>query len=604
MREWKSIFKKHEFDYIIVDESHHTHAATYLPTLQYFLPKFLLGITATPNRTDLKDIRDVYGYELFELLLEDALARDLLTPVDYRVVMDGLVNLEVLNTPIGKLTIKDLNRKLFIPKRDEEITQLIQQHLEGIPNPRVMIFCRTTVHCDRLAQKIPGSVPIHYGLDQKEQRLRLESFRSGLTRTVLTVDKFNEGIDIPEANIIVFLRSTASPTVFFQQLGRGLRKSKGKKKVLVLDFVANCDRLETIHEIWQRVQAKRPGHDERHPVEVEVNRIHFTEVSRKVIDVVVRIRTGYTQELLLQKLRELAEELGRSLVTEDIRVASKHGKCGNPNTIVRYFGSIPAALEAAGLTSGSRLQPPEKILADLKKLAETLGRTPTANDVRQACREGKCAHPRTIAENFGSFPDGLRAAGLLVTHRSKLRKNYTRDVMIKQLQQLAKKLRRTPSRRDIDAASKTGKCVSPFALQNHFGSLGEAYEAAQLPLRKGKERILVQLRHLAAKLGRPLIVDDIEKNSRTRSSVSLGTIHKHFGSFHKALEAAGLPIFSRSIISKESIVLQIQTLARDLGKPPSFDDFVAASKEGKCACTTTIRLSFGSIPAARIAAGL
>src|SRR3989344_7880335 len=105
MRLWRDSFEPDTFAYIVVDESHHTPAETYLPTLEYFNPKFLLGITATPERTDLQDIRKVYGEEVYSLPLEDALAQGLLTPVDYRLLTDEIQNLSVLKTPIGRLSV-------------------------------------------------------------------------------------------------------------------------------------------------------------------------------------------------------------------------------------------------------------------------------------------------------------------------------------------------------------------------------------------------------------------------------------------------------------------------------------------------------------------
>src|SRR3989344_1288401 len=105
MRKNRNGFKPREFSYTVVDESHHGHAPTYRPTLDYFQPKFLLGITATPERTDLQDIRKVYGEEVYSLPLEDALAQGLLTPVDYRLLTDEIQNLSVLKTPIGRLSV-------------------------------------------------------------------------------------------------------------------------------------------------------------------------------------------------------------------------------------------------------------------------------------------------------------------------------------------------------------------------------------------------------------------------------------------------------------------------------------------------------------------
>jgi len=419
MRELRTVFNKKEFDYLIVDESHHSPAATYEPTIEYFKPDFTLALTATPERTDLDDIRRIYGQEVYNLPLEDALARGLLTRIDYRLVTDEIAYEKILNTSVGKLSVKDINSKFFIDKRDAEIIKIIRGHTQRIKRPRVMIFCRTTLHCDRLALLIPGAVAVHSNMVRSEQKLRLEQFRAGSRNIILTVDMFNEGIDVPEANVIVFLRSTAAPIVFYQQLGRGLREFQGKDKVLVLDFVGNCERLIILDSLFKTVHRRRQEigeYEKVDPFNINVGKVQFTEVAQNVLDILKQIREGYTREYLLGQLRRLANELGRTPTSREVSQASSKGGCASKATFTRVFGSFNKALEEAGLTVGQHKLGGscEQLIADLQALAQELGRTPTAVDVENASKQAKNASSTTYKVRFGSFNKALKAAGLEV----------------------------------------------------------------------------------------------------------------------------------------------------------------------------------------------
>ena len=255
MKRYKQHFDPEEFAYIIDDESHHSQATTYRSTIEYFRPKFLLGITATPNRLDELNIRDIFGEEVYSLPLEEALARRLLCPVDYRLMTDDIV---VPRELLGKgrpPSVTELNKMVFARNRDEKIVRTIERHMKEIDRPRIIIFMNSIADCNRFAALMPESFAIHSRVPAKERAVRLELFRQGMVKAAITVDVFNEGIDVPQANMIVFLRSTDSRTIFFQQLGRGLRKSGGKKKVLVLDFAANCERILMVHDLHERVVA-------------------------------------------------------------------------------------------------------------------------------------------------------------------------------------------------------------------------------------------------------------------------------------------------------------------------------------------------------------
>lgn len=481
-------FDPKEFGYMVVDESHHGQAPTYRPVIDYFNPDFLLALTATPDRTDLKDIREIYGPEVFSLPLEDALAEGLLAKVDYRLMTDELQNLKFLDTPVGKISIAELNRRLFVPKRDKEIARIIQERISEVPDARVMIFCPSIAYCNRLVKYLSNAVVVHSDLPTGIQDDNLKAFRSGEANILLTVDKFNEGIDVPEANIIVFLRLTASRTIFFQQLGRGLRKSRGKRGVLVLDFVGNCERLEMVHKLWQLVHAKyeeatskRRGVSTEAPITVNYGKVTFTEEVKKVLDVIAQIRTGYSREILVKQLHDLARELEKTPSHRDVFRASKKGLCAAPQTFVSMFGTFNAALKAAGLIPNLERKSKQEMINQLQALARELGKTPKKEDVDVRSKAGLMASANTYGSRFGSFNRALRAAKIKISRLGIRRRplNATQAKLIGELQGLSHRLRRRPTARDVDAASKAREIsASTTKYETAFGSFSEALELA------------------------------------------------------------------------------------------------------------------------------
>lgn len=254
-RQWKNAFFPEEFDFVIIDESHHSKANTFEPVVKFFKPKKLLALTATPDRMDGKDIRELFGEEVIDCPLEEGIANGWLTPVEYHLISDNLnsralkrLAREVLEE--GKrISLKQLNETIFIKARDEKIAEIIVSY-----NKKTIIFCESILHAENFQKFLPTSKVFHSKKSFKENSKTLEDFRDGRLQLILAVDKFNEGIDVPDAEMVVFLRCTDSLTIFLQQLGRGLRKVEGKEKVVVLDFVANCDRLAMVREMAEKVK--------------------------------------------------------------------------------------------------------------------------------------------------------------------------------------------------------------------------------------------------------------------------------------------------------------------------------------------------------------
>ncbi len=551
MRDWRVAFFPNEFAYIVVDESHHSEAPTYRPTLDYFKPKFMLGITATPDRADLKDIKRIYGQEVFNLALEDALAEGLLTSVDYRLMTDEIQNVSSFKTSVGKISISALNRAIFVPKRDEEIVRLIEEKVVGIKNPRIIIFAPSIVYCDHFAKLMTGAAAIHSHMESGPQQSRLKAFRAGKLRALVTVDKFNEGIDLPDANVVVFLRSTSSRTIFLQQLGRGLRLSPGKVQVLVLDFVANCERLEMIQNLWRRVEAayeKLPGLTREKPISVKVGSVHFDEIVLDVLDILAQIRTGYTKEVLKKQLQDLARELGRTPRSKEIAAASKAGKNASRVMFAIYFGSLTKALDAAGLLVNRRHGVTrEDLLEPLRNLAKELGRSPNTMDMREAGKARKVPSMYLYGKFFASFKDAMADAGLPYKLYAQ-RAAWTREKLKQLLVGLYRELGRVPTYQDVEKAYKPGQFPSHIVFRKQFGkpeNLAVVVGASSKPIKPTQwtkytdDQLVSQIRHVRARLGRwPQWLDVVELRAKGLDIASESTFADRLGlgSFRKAIE--------------------------------------------------------------------
>ena len=296
MNGWKSKFDPMAFDMIVVDESHHAQAETYRPTIEYFRPKFLLGKTATPDREDGKNIRDLFGDPSVTLSLEEAIARKYLSDIDYKLMTVGTASRDAINelkrrVQAGeRITLRELNDNIFIERLDADIADdILSYKSQGI------IFCTDIQQAEGMAKLLKKARPYHSKLDRKELDADLQRFKDGRIKYLLTVNMFNEGIDVPDTELVVFLRSTESQTVYLQQLGRGLRKSPGKTKVTVLDFVGNCDRIKLVSDFMGKIDDFCPkGKAKRGPRigrEIDASSIIFEldEEARDIRDIMRRI---------------------------------------------------------------------------------------------------------------------------------------------------------------------------------------------------------------------------------------------------------------------------------------------------------------------------
>lgn len=244
--------EEYSFDIVIVDECHHAGSDTY----RYVLDRleagsegcFLLGLTATPWRPDEKDITDIFGTPRIQIDMIFGMKHGYLANVDYRIHTNN-IDWESIKTLKGKqFSPKQINRTLFINQWDDAVVEEFKKAWYEQIGPRAIVFCGTIEHAEIMRDKINAlafcnAAALHSQMEMWERNLVLSDFADGKINVVCTVDVFNEGIDVPDVNILVFQRVTHSRRIFIQQLGRGLRVSEGKEKVIVLDFVSDIRRF-------------------------------------------------------------------------------------------------------------------------------------------------------------------------------------------------------------------------------------------------------------------------------------------------------------------------------------------------------------------------
>ena len=242
-KEYREMFERDTFDYIIIDEVHRAGAQSYQDIVDYFKPKFLLGMSATPERSDDFDIYEMFDHNIaYEIRLVQAMEYNLLCPFHYYGITDMTIDgIEIDDKSEFNILTSELRVNYIIEKINEY----------GYSGDRVhgLIFCSRKDECEKLSQlfNMRGYKTIALTGDSSEEMRQkaidsLESNDEDSLDYIFTVDIFNEGIDIPKVNQVVMLRPTESAIVFVQQLGRGLRKNDSKEYVVIIDFIGNYEK--------------------------------------------------------------------------------------------------------------------------------------------------------------------------------------------------------------------------------------------------------------------------------------------------------------------------------------------------------------------------
>ena len=234
-------FSPTDFDYLIVDECHHAAANTYQKIFTYFHPKFILGLTATPERRDGEDMLELFQNVAHKMDLKTAVERGVLVPIRCIRVK---TNIDLTDVRINgiKYNSQDLESKLFIPERNQLI---VDTYLKYVNGKKTVIFCASVDHAAEIAKLLRDNgvkAEAVSGRDRVEVREKiLKDYETGSTNVLCACDLLNEGWDSPHTTVLFMARPTMSKTIYLQQLGRGTRRCPGKEDLLVVDFVDNAN---------------------------------------------------------------------------------------------------------------------------------------------------------------------------------------------------------------------------------------------------------------------------------------------------------------------------------------------------------------------------
>lgn len=305
-------FASDEFDYILIDEAHRSAAKSYQKIFDHFQPKFYLGMTATPERMDQQNIYQLFDYNLaYEIRLRDALEEKMLSPFHYVGVTDYVLDGEEIDETT------DL-RYLTTDKRVDYLLKEIDYYGYCGESLRGLIFASRQQEARELAEIFSQRGHASVALTNQDSETRrqevVDQLEKGQIEYIITVDLFNEGIDIPSVNQLIFLRNTQSQIVFTQQLGRGLRKYPGKDYVTVIDFIGNYKNNYLI-PLALHADTSRDKDLARREIKLasylDVSTINFSQIaSEKILASLEKVKLDSIQQLR-QSYQELKEKLGR-----------------------------------------------------------------------------------------------------------------------------------------------------------------------------------------------------------------------------------------------------------------------------------------------------
>ena len=242
----KEYFPEDYFDYIVIDEFHHAVNEPYRRIADYFKPQFLLGLTATPERMDGKNIYEICDYNVpYEISLKEAINKGMLAPFHYYGVYDG-TDYSGLRLTRGKYEEQELT-ELYM--QNAARYDLIYKYYMKYRSQRALGFCCSRQHAKIMAEDFcrrgVAAAAVYSNAEgefSEDREIAVEKLKNCEIKVIFSVDMFNEGLDIASLDMVMFLRPTESPVVFLQQLGRGLRIEKGKEYLNVLDFIGNYEK--------------------------------------------------------------------------------------------------------------------------------------------------------------------------------------------------------------------------------------------------------------------------------------------------------------------------------------------------------------------------
>lgn len=310
-----------KWDYVIIDEFHHIPASTYQKILGAVDYKFLLGLTATPFRLDNKEIEKYVDNNIsYWIDLEAGIKEGILVPFLYNGFYDNIdySDIEWLGY---KYRETDLNKKLLIDKRDNQIVAEFKNYLI---DKSTIGFCVSVKHCERITNKFNDNGIkaryIIYNTPLQERKEIVEAFRRKEFQVLFVRDVFNEGVDFPFVEGLLFLRPTWSKTVFFQQIGRGLRKTEGKTAVTILDFIGNYHNAFKINDWLGFAEKSKESlfHKPTKPLyKHNVPVVYFDKILIDLFEYQRRMAMPVTPEALKEEYFRMKKILGRNPISTD-----------------------------------------------------------------------------------------------------------------------------------------------------------------------------------------------------------------------------------------------------------------------------------------------
>lgn len=344
----ETYFPKDYFDYVVIDEFHHAVNDQYMRIVEYFKPQFLLGLTATPERMDGRNIYEICDYNVpYEISLKDAINKGMLVPFHYYGIFDK-TDYSQLHQVRGKYDDRELNKTYIGNERRYE---LIYKNYCKYGSKRALGFCCSKEHAKDMAKEfcrrgIP-SVAVYsdaHGEYTEDRGIAIQKLMQGEIRVIFSVDMFNEGVDIPAVDMVMFLRPTESPIVFLQQLGRGLRKSMGKEYLNVLDFIGNYEKAgrvrflltgKTFSETKTYNPADRTDYPDDCMIDFDLELIDlFAEMDKRTLRVKDCIRGEYYRVKNLLDKSPSRLELFTYMDDDVYQLAMQHSK---ENPFKRYL---------------------------------------------------------------------------------------------------------------------------------------------------------------------------------------------------------------------------------------------------------------------------
>lgn len=314
------------YDYIVIDEVHHGAAQSYKKLLEYYKPKVLLGLTATPERMDGEDITRFFDKKMaYELRLPEAIDNKLLCPFQYFGVSD-FVDLSELKWTRGGYEVSELENVYVLDtekakRRAQDIITNTIKYVDDIENVKALGFCVSIKHAEFMSNEFNNagipSIALTGNSNDEIRKNAAKNLTDGNIKVIFTVDLFNEGVDIPQINTILFLRPTESLTIFLQQLGRGLRISEGKECLTVLDFIGQSNKNYKFADKYRALIGKTKKSVESYVKDgfVSLPKGCFIKLEKQAKEYVLRNIKGLknNKDVLIGKIKYFENDTGEKL---------------------------------------------------------------------------------------------------------------------------------------------------------------------------------------------------------------------------------------------------------------------------------------------------